>query len=183
MAKGKKIFEDKKVELKADGDSDSSASPAAPAAAATAPKAQPGGNAEAGIQINAQYIKDLSFENPHNPLALMQVKAAPKVDVGVDVKAQSLGDSRFEVELRFSAKASAEEKALYLVELNYAGIFTLKNIPQEQLEPALLVYCPSMLFPFARRIIADATRDGILQPLWLDPVDFGRLYANRKKQS
>jgi preprotein translocase subunit SecB len=133
------------------------------------------------VAVNAQYIKDLSYENPLNAIVLSQMKAQPKLDVSMDIKISNLDTERFEVALNVVAKAMAEEKTLYLVDLSYAAVVTIKNMNPQNLESALLVYVPSLLFPFARRILADTTREGLLPPLYLDPVDFAALYMQRKK--
>ena len=128
------------------------------------------------VTILVQYAKDLSFENPNAPMSL-QAGGQPKIEVNVAVNAKRAGDGVFEAELKITAKATAEdETTAFVVELVYAGIFGLSNVPEEALEPFLIIEAPRILFPFARRIIADATRDGGFPPLMLDPIDFGALY-------
>jgi preprotein translocase subunit SecB len=136
--------------------------------------------AAASVAINGQYVKDLSFENPNAPMSLVQPKTAPKIEVNLNLEAKAMPDNVFEVTLQITAKASAEENSLFVVELAYAGLFTLTNIPDDQRELVLLIHCPSILFPFARRVLSDATRDGGFQPLMLDPIDFAALYQQRK---
>lgn len=131
--------------------------------------------------INGQYIKDLSFENPNAPMSLVSVSSAPKIDLSVDINVVRLNEESFEVALKISSKATAEEVALFLVELEYAGIFSLVNIKEEDLEQILFINCPTILFPFARRVIADATRDGGFQPLMIEPIDFTGLYLKNKQ--
>lgn len=131
------------------------------------------------IIINVQYIKDLSFENPGAPASLVGNKETPKIDVSVDVQIQKLAENSFEVALAVTANANVNDKKLFLVELNYAGIFTI-NVPAEELEPVLMIYCPNMLFPYARRIVSDSVRDGGFPPLMLDPIDFAMLYQRHK---
>jgi len=135
------------------------------------------------IRVSAQYIKDLSFENPRAPGSLGPTKAAPETAVTVDINAGKLGDDLYEVELKISTRVILEAATLFLVELNYAGLFTITGIPEDELETVLVVYAPSLLFPFARRIIADTTRDGGFPPLMLDPVDFGKLYMERRAEA
>lgn len=135
------------------------------------------------VAINAQYIKDLSFENPESPQSLVAQKEQPKIDFSVNVAVKKLQETSFEVALQLQAKAGANDKNLFLVDLNYAAIFTLENIPEEEQETLLLVYCPNMIFPFARRVIADVTRDGGFPPLMIDPIDFMAIYQNRAQQS
>jgi len=132
------------------------------------------------IAINAQYIKDLSFESPQAPNSLMGDKPRPTIDISIDVKASATGtEDIYECVLNINATAKREDHAVFVTELSYAGIFTLQNIPDNEKEPALLIFCPNLLFPFARRVIADTTRDGGFPPHRLDPNDFGALYAQR----
>ena len=132
------------------------------------------------VAINGQYVKDLSFENPNAPFSLTQQASAPKIEVNLNLEAKSLPDNVFEVAMQITAKASVEENSLFVAELTYAGLFTLINVPEDQKEMILLIHCPSILFPFARRVLSDATRDGGFQPLMLDPIDFAALYQQRK---
>lgn len=133
------------------------------------------------VAVNAQYIKDLSFENPGAPESLVSVKEVPKIDVSVDVQITNLQKTAFEVNLVITAKAAFATKDLFLVELSYGGVFTV-DVPEAEREPVLMIYCPSILFPFARRIIADTTRDGGFPPLMLDPIDFASLYQQHKSK-
>lgn len=126
------------------------------------------------IAVLAQFVKDLSFENPGVGQPASQQK--PAIQVGIDVQVRPVGPEQFEVGLRAMIEAKAGETPIYVVELVYAGVFALKNLPVEQQNPFLLIEAPRMLFPFARRIIADVTRDGGYQPLMLDPIDFSALY-------
>lgn len=135
------------------------------------------------VQINAQYVKDLSFENPNAPQSLLASQDTPQIEVSVDVGARALGDNRFEVELRITAHAKRAEHQAFVVEVLYAGVFTLLNVPQETLRPVCLIECPRLLFPFARRIVADATRDGGYPPLLLEPIDFARLFMQQEQQA
>lgn len=130
------------------------------------------------MKILGQYLKDLSFENPNSPQSLSQ-QGQPEISVQVNVNAKPLGQNEFEVELHLEAKASHSGKAVFAADLLYAGVFRLENIPQEALHPIVLVECPRMLFPFARQILADATRNGGFPPLMLDPIDFASMYQRR----
>lgn len=131
------------------------------------------------ISINAQYIKDLSFENPGAPASLVD-KKQPSVSLALDIQVSRLPEEDvFEVGLHIDAKAEAQGKTLFVAELLYAGIFTLTNIPQEDQNALLAIHCPAMIFPFARKIIADVTQDGGFQPLMIDPIDFGVLYHKK----
>lgn len=140
--------------------------------AATAPAAQ--------IQVLAQYVKDLSFENPAAPMSLQGQK--PALEVGVDVQARGLGIDQYEVSIRIRADAKSANQTIFVCELTYAGVFMLKNITQENIQPVLLIECPRQLFPFARRVVADTTRDGGFPPLLLDPIDFMTLYRAQMAQ-
>jgi preprotein translocase subunit SecB len=132
------------------------------------------------VAILTQYVKDLSFENPNAPGSL-QSQSQPRIDVNVGVNARKAADDVFEVELKISAKAETDGTAAFMVELLYAGLFGLKNVPEEALEPFCIIEAPRILFPFARRIIADAVRDGGFPPLMLDPIDFGQLYLAQQQ--
>jgi preprotein translocase subunit SecB len=167
-----------------DNDTDSpqaSATPAAPAASAAtelkAPPPQPG--AQPSMRILGQYLKDLSFENPHAPQSLAPQKAQPEINISINVNARNLAPSDFEVELHIDAKATSESKVVFAAEILYAGVFRLENFPQNMLHPAVLIECPRMLFPFARQILGDATRNGGFPPLMLDPIDFAGMYQKR----
>lgn len=133
------------------------------------------------VAINGQYVKDLSFENPNAPMSLVPPKSPPKIEVSLNLEAKALPENVYEVTLQINAKAVSEENNLFVAEVAYAGLFTLQNIPDDQKELILLIHCPSILFPFARRVLADATRDGGFQPLMLDPIDFAALYQQRKE--
>jgi preprotein translocase subunit SecB len=125
--------------------------------------------------INAQYIKDLSFENPREPNSLRQQTVQPAVDINVDVKAQGLGPENYEVLLTIKASAKVQDETLFLAELAYGAIITVRNVPQELLSAIVLVETPRLMFPFARNIIAATTRDGGFPPLMINPIDFGDL--------
>ncbi len=132
------------------------------------------------VGILTQYTKDLSFENPGAPQSL-QMEGQPRIEINVNVNARRAGDDVYEVELKIDAKAFNQDAVAFVVELLYAGLFGLRNIPEEQLEPFLVVEAPRILFPFARRIIADVTRDGGFPPLMLEPIDFGSLYMAQQQ--
>ena len=131
------------------------------------------------LLINGQYVKDLSFEAPNTPhvFSLMQGET-PQIKVDIDVQAEPKQQDVFEVVLKVRAEARAKEQLAYLLEIEYAGIFTL-NVPQEHLGPVVLIECPMILFPFLRRIVADMTGDGGFAPLMLSPIDFAQLYQQR----
>ena len=141
-----------------------------------------GGEANAPrVQIVAQYIKDLSFENPGAPSTLAN---RPNIDLAVDLQAKRLEGSLFEVELklRINAKA-ADDKPVFLLELVYAGLLQIVNVPDDVLQQILLIEGPHLLFPYARRIISDAVRDGGMPPLMIEPIDFAALYRNKLAQA
>jgi preprotein translocase subunit SecB len=135
------------------------------------------------IAVNAQYIKDFSFENPGAPGSLATMDKSPQIDLSLDLNIQKLPEEDYyEVEISISAKALSNQKTLFVVDLKYAGVFNLINIPEEQIQMLLAVHCPSIIFPYARKIIADATQGGGFQPLMIDPVDFGVLYSKKMMQ-
>jgi preprotein translocase subunit SecB len=134
------------------------------------------------IRVLAQYIKDLSFENPNAPASLRDT-TQPKIDLQLDVNARKTEDADvFEVDLKINAKSEGDKgQNLFIVELVYTGLFQFSNVGQESLEPILLIECPRILFPFARHIIADATRSGGYPPLMVDPMDFAALYFSQRQ--
>ena len=135
------------------------------------------------LGIQSQYVKDLSFENPAAPERLAQSGGAPDIKVNAQVEARTLTEATYEVSLRITADARHEEAPVFLLELTYNGVFSFIDVPKEALEPALLVECPRLIFPFARRIVADVTRDGGFPPLLLTPLDFLALYRGRQAQA
>ena len=140
------------------------------------PQAQP------SIRILGQYLKDLSFESPNAPQTLAAQQAQPDINIAVNVNARNLAPTDFEVELHLDAKASSQDKVVFAAELVYAGAFRLENFPQQMMHPAVLIECPRLLFPFARQILAEATRNGGFPPLMLDPIDFASMYQRRLLQ-
>ena len=134
------------------------------------------------MQINAQYIKDFSFENPNSPSSL-QPKSEPSVEVNVDVQAVPLSDHVYEVSLTTSITGRDETQTLFIIELLYAGVFTFQGETDDNIQPALLIDCPQLLFPFARSIISGVTQNGGFPPLLLQPVNFAQLYIDSKKDS
>jgi preprotein translocase subunit SecB len=123
----------------------------------------------------SQYVKDLSFENPNAP-AVYQWQGQPQIDIQFNIGSGQVGDDAYEVILKVEVKAVAADKVAFQVELAYAGLFAIRNVPDDQLQPFLLAEAPRLLFPFARRVLSDAVRDGGFPPLLLDPIDFGQLY-------
>ncbi len=143
-------------------------------------------NAGAGngpqVGVIAQYVKDLSFENPSAP-AVFQWQSQPHMDVQVNIGANNVGTDVHEVQLKIDVTAQSQEGTAFKVELLYAGLFAMRNIPAEQLQPFLLAEGPRLLFPFARQIISDTVLHGGFPPLLLDPIDFGGLYMQRAAQA
>ncbi len=131
------------------------------------------------IRILAQFTRDFSFENPRAPDSL-RAAAAPQIELGVEMAARGRSDGLFEVDLKLMATATADGQPAFQAELVYGGLFQIDGVPEEHLEPVLLVECPRFLFPFARRIIADATIDGGFPPFLLEPLDFAAVYAAQR---
>ncbi len=127
--------------------------------------------------INAQYVKDLSFENPNIP-GLMQLETEPSVEMNIDVKGTKLNDNLYEVVLTMTCKGNSGDVALFVAELSYASLVSLNSVPDEQIQRLLVVDCPTLMFPFARTIIAEVTRDGGYPPILMQIVDFNAIYEN-----
>lgn len=149
-----------------------------------AAKAQENGAAkEESTQVTlntlAQYTKDLSFENPRAPMSLQGQQQQPEINIAINVNATPLGETEYEVALKIEANAKVPDGILFNVELLYAGIYRITGVSEENIHPVVLIECPRLLFPFARQIIAEATRDGGFPPLMVDPVDFTALYRQR----
>lgn len=148
-------------------------------------------NAQGSFKIISQYLKDLSFESPHAPNAILQLNKNPQIDLDIDInltkienKEANTNEDLYEVVLNIKSAAKKEEdKALlFHAELQYGGAFLLANIPDEHVRPLLAIEAPHLLFPFARQILCEATRNGGFPPLLLDPVDFaGLYYSNLEK--
>jgi len=136
------------------------------------------------IRVLAQYVKDLSFENP-GLFAAQQGNTAPEIELGIDVRVEPgpPAEKIFAVELKLSARAKRQDAVVFIVELVYAGVVQLQDAKQEDAEPMLLIECPRLLFPFARRIIADVTREGGHPPLMIDPIDFVGLYRQQRQRA
>ncbi|HRD75141.1 MAG TPA: protein-export chaperone SecB [Hyphomicrobiaceae bacterium] len=130
----------------------------------------------------AQYIRDLSFENPSVEKQIASQPEAPQMKIELNVSGKPMGKDLYESSIELKATASGKVGTIYILELTYAGLFKLENIPPQALEPILLVNCPMLIFPFARRVVADLTREGGYPPLLLDPVDFAQLYFAKQKQ-
>jgi preprotein translocase subunit SecB len=132
---------------------------------------------QAELAVLAQYIKDLSFESPQAPQSLQGPGQNPQLKVSVNVNAAPRAEEAYEVSLNLEVHARSDSGVIYNIEMIYGGLFRLRGVPQNLLQPVLFVDCPTILFPFMRRVLADVTRDGGFPPLMLDPIDFGRLYT------
>ncbi len=135
------------------------------------------------LNVLAQYVKDLSFENPDGPKAFnANPQQQPKINIGINVTATRLTASDTEVSIKLEATAKDGEKTLFAAELVYSGVFRFTNIPENQIEAIAMVECARLLFPFARQVLADATRNGGFPPLLVDPVDFATMYRERARR-
>ena len=136
------------------------------------------------VKINSQYIKDLSFEVPNAPEVFVNQTTKPDIGLSIDINATKLADNVFEVVLKIKAEAKGGDKIIFINELSYGGVFTLDEQIQNQqeIEQILLIYCPNILFPFVRKIIANCTIDGNFPPLMLEPINFSDLYQKRNAQ-
>jgi len=140
-------------------------------------------NVAPSLNVLAQYIKDFSFENPNAPRSLAAPPSQPDVNIQIQVNAKPSGTGEFEVELKIDGGAKVGDTALFAFELVFAGVFRVLNVPEQALQPVVLIECPRLLFPFARQIIADAVRNGGFPPLMIDPVDFAALYQQRVQEA
>jgi len=132
-----------------------------------------------GVRVLAQYIRDLSFENPLAPDSLRGT-VQPQIELGVELNAKGRPDGFYDVEMKLSARAMRDSEVVFHIELLYGGLFQIVGVPEPDLEPVLMIECPRFLFPFARRIIADLTGEGGFPPFMLEPLDFAGIYASRR---
>ena len=137
------------------------------------------GETAPSLSVLAQYTKDLSFENPGAPRSLQSREKPPEININVNVNANPLSDTDFDVVLTLSADAKDDGKIVFHTELVYGGVFRVVGFPQEHMLPLLFIECPRLLFPFARQIIADVTRNGGFPPLMIDPIDFAQMFSQR----
>jgi preprotein translocase subunit SecB len=138
-----------------------------------APEVQP------QLNVLAQYVKDLSFENPNAPGSLLQQQQQPAINIQINVNATPMSSTDVEVVLKLEGKAETGGKTLFAFDLAYAGVFRIQNVPEDSIHPLVMIECPRLLFPFAREIVANSVRNGGFPPLMLDPVDFVGLYRQR----
>jgi len=143
----------------------------------------PSGSDAPHLRVLAQYVKDLSFENPTASAGARNQETPPAIDMGIDVNARPLADGEaYEVDLLIRAKASRGEDVMFLTELVYSGVFQFVNVAKDDVEPLLLIECPRLLFPFSRRLLAEVTREGGYPPLLIDPIDFAALYRAQLRE-
>jgi preprotein translocase subunit SecB len=132
------------------------------------------------FQITAQYVKDLSFENPRAPQSLAPGQPSPQVQVNVDVRTNQVAERQYEVVLKINADAKQKDEQAFLIELSYAGVVALgENVQKEHTAPLLLIEVPRLMFPFARSVIAEASRNGGFPPLLIQPIDFSDLFRRQ----
>ena len=136
-------------------------------------------NVQPQLNVVAQYIKDFSFENPNAPQSLTTGQEPPQIGIQINVGASPISDTDIEVVLKLEGKAETAGTLMFRFELEFAGVFRIRNVPQESLNAVVLIECPRLLFPFAREIVATAVRNGGFPPLLLDPVDFVGLYRQK----
>ena len=134
------------------------------------------------VGIISQYVKDLSFENPNAP-AVYQWQVQPQIDVQFNIGSNKAADDVYEVVVKIDVRASGDQGVAFAVELSYAGLFGIRNVPEEQIQPFCFAEAPRLIFPFARRVLADAVRDGGFPPLLLEPIDFAGLYMQQAQQA
>lgn len=132
------------------------------------------------IKVLSQYIKDLSFEVPNAPSIFLEKHEKPNINLTIDIDAKKINQDISEVTLKINAKATADEKVVFICEAAYSALFAISDIKDEEIEQILLIYCPNILFPFVRRIISNAVSDGGFLPLMIEPIDFFDLYNKRK---
>src|SRR5712672_717947 len=137
---------------------------------------------QAQLTVLGQYSKDFSFENPNAPRSLQPTQTQPAINIQINVSVQRMAETDYEVTLTLEGKAENSGTVLFAFDLTFAGVFRIQNVPEEALQPLIMIECPRLLFPFAREIVATAVRNGGFPPLLLDPVDFVSLYQQRSAQ-
>lgn len=141
----------------------------------------PQGPAAPSLLLRAQYVKDVSFENPRAPASLFSLRESPAMDVNVSLGAQRLEGNVFELTIHIAVRAVVEKTTIFLGDLSYGGVLELQNIPEDSIEPTIFVQGAQLIYPFARRVIADLTRDGGFPPLQLEPIDFLSMYRDQRQ--
>ena len=137
------------------------------------------------FRMQKMYIKDLSFESPNAPEIFLVPNQEPKVDLNLQLKSKKIDDEHWEVSLDITAKMldkKADDKIMFVVELEHAGVFTMKNIPEEHIQRVLAIDCPLMLFPFTRQVVSQVSVEGGFLPFLMEPINFIALYENAKNQ-
>lgn len=156
--------------------------PAAPQPAGdSAGPSGPGGTPQVPLTVLAQYLKDLSFENPRAP-GVFSSTTQPQNAATVTVQLHHLGERAYEVVLNIRIDATVSGEAAYVVELAYAGVFAIGKVANEMIEPLLMIEAPRLLFPFARSVAAMATREGGFPQILISPIDFAALYRGHRRQ-
>ena len=135
------------------------------------------------IFLRAQYIKDLSFENPRAPASIFSLREAPQMEISINLGAQRLDEKVFELSIQISARAISDKTTVFLCDVVYAGVIEVQSIPDAALEATIFIQGAQLLYPFARRVVADLTRDGGFPPLQLEPMDFAAMYQRRSQQA
>ncbi|WP_420402946.1 protein-export chaperone SecB [Nisaea sp.] len=133
------------------------------------------------MTVKAQYIKDLSFENPKAPWSL-RADIRPDIEIGVDVRAERMAEQVYEVQLLLNVNGVHEGEKVFILELNYAGVFQFENVRPDQVEYILMVECARLLFPFARQIVGQVTTEGGFPPLHIQPIDFLGVFQKNELQ-
>lgn len=136
-----------------------------------------------GMRVEAQYIKDLSFENPLNPVSSANSNTTPDINVDVTTGGRSIGENRYEISLQIRAAARAQDTTLFILELTYSAVISTDPGPEEVISAILMIQGAQLIFPFARNVIADVTREGGFPPLYLQPIDFAELYQNQQSKT
>lgn len=137
------------------------------------------------FRMQKMYVKDLSFENPYAPeVFITPQKSEPKVELNLNMNNRNIDDDHWEVSLQINAKVVSQddEKAMFILEIEHAAVFLLRNIPSEHLEMVLKVDCPTLLFPFTRQIVSQVSIDGGFSPFLMEPINFMGLFQSAKKQ-
>jgi len=141
------------------------------------------GTPQAAFRLQKLYIKDLSFENPGAPEIFFMKEAEPKVDLKLGLKNRKLDDDHWEISLAITAKVTdvKSDKTMFVIEVEHAGAFLLKNIPEEHMAAVLAVECPNVMFPFTRQVVSQTSVDGGFMPFLMEPINFLAMYENSRK--
>lgn len=151
-------------------------------AAGASSGAQAGNGQQPQLSVLTQYVKDLSFESPGAPLSLRPREKAPAINININVNANPMSETDYDVALTLSATAKDGDKVLFNVELIYGGVFRVAGFQKDHVLPVVFIECPRMLFPFARQVVAECTRNGGFPPLMIQPIDFVAMYRRQIEQ-